>query len=193
METMTAGHEPTATAGAYLWQARVPRWNSVIGMILCAVFGGGLAGIALHLGATAPALAAVVLWVFALLACWGTYAFGRWVLQPPLAIVASEDGLISFLRVDKGDYGPPGFLVPWAEIESLTYETYVSAGQRRRHALVVHLRRGHAPMPVDRISLQRQEDALYWNVWAAATGKRVASDLEPFLQRFNPSRRSAGR
>jgi hypothetical protein len=48
-------------------------------------------------------------------------------------------------------------------------------------------------MPVDRISLQRQEDTLYWNVWAAATGKRVTRDLEPFLRRFKPSRRSAGR
>lgn len=184
---MTAGHEPTATAGACLWQVRVPRWNSATGMILCAVFGGGLVGIALHLGATVPALAAVVLWVFALVACWGAYAFGRWVLRPPLAIAATKDGLISFLRVDKGDYGPPGFLVPWAEIESLSCETYVS-NRRRRHALVIHLRRGHAPMPVDRISLQREEDALYWNVWAPATGKRVAGDLEPFLQRFNPSR-----
>ena len=193
METLTSRHEPTATAGGYLWEVRVPRWNSAIGMILCAVFGAGLVGIALHLGATAPAFAALVVWVFALVACWGAYAFGRWVLRPPLAIAATQDGLISFLRVDKADYGPPGFLVPWMEIESLTYETYVSAGRRRSHALVVHLRPGHAAMPVDRISLQRREDALHWNVWAAATGKRVAGDLEPFLQRFNPSRRLTGR
>jgi hypothetical protein len=192
METMTAGHEPEAAAGAYLWQVRVPRWNSAIGMILCAVFGVGLAGIALHLGATVPALAAVVLWMSSLAACWGAYAFGRWVLRPPLAIAATEDGLISFLRVDKGDYGPPGFLVPWAEVASLSCETYVS-NRRRCHALVVHLRPGHAPMPADRVSLQHREDALHWNAWSAATGKRVASDLEPFLQRFNPPRRPAGR
>ena len=185
---MTAEHEGAAIGGAHLWEASVPRWNSAIGMVLCAAFGGGLIGIAVHQGARDTIAVPVVLWLFALGAAWGAYAFGRWVLRPPLAIAATEAGLITFLRVDKANYGPPGFLVPWSEIASLSYETYVSSNQRRRHALVVHLRPGHAPMPVETISLQREHDALYWNVWSAATGKRVVTDLGPFLQRFKSSR-----
>ena len=156
--------------------------------MLFAAFGGGLIGIAVHQSARAPMTVTGVLWLCAFGALWGAYAFGRWVLRPPLAIAATEAGLVTFLRVDKANYGPPGFLVPWSEIASLSYETYVSSSQRRRHSLVVHLRPGHAPMPVETISLQREHDALYWNVWSAATGKRVVTDLGPFLQRFKSSR-----
>jgi len=43
-------------------------------------------------------------------------------------------------------------------------------------------------MPVEKISLQRQPDALFWNAWSAAIAGRMVSELGPFLQRFNSSR-----
>jgi hypothetical protein len=190
---MTPPREPTGTGGNYLWQIRVPPWNSVIGLVLCALCGGGLIAVALHQNAGIPPFGTVALWGFGLAACSGAYAFGRWVLRPPLAIAASEVGLLTFLHVDKANYAPPGFLVPWADIASLSYYSYVSRGRIRRHALVVHLRPGHAPMPLEKISLQREPDALYWNVWSAATGKQVLGDLAPLLQRFGSSGQSAGR
>jgi hypothetical protein len=72
-------------------------------------------------------------------------------------------------------------------------DTYVSRGRRRRHALVVHLRPGHAPVPLATISLQREPDALYWNVWSEAIGKKALGDLGPLLLRFGSSGRSAAR
>ena len=176
-------------SGPYLWQVAVPRWNSAIGLVLFAAFGSILLGIlAAHRGAMEARLATVFLWLFALAAVWGAYVFGRWVLSPPLALAATETGLLTFLQVDKADYGLPGFLVPWSEIDSVSYETYVTSNRVRRHALAVHLRVGHSPIPVDRISLQREPDVLYWNVWSAAIGTRVVSDLEPLLQRFGSPR-----
>jgi hypothetical protein len=178
-----------AINGAYLWQLTVPRWNSTIGLVLFATVSGTLLGIlAAHRGALESMFATVVLWLVALAALWGAYTFGRWVLWPPLALAVTEAGLTTFLQVDKGDYRPPGVLVAWSDIESLSHEMYVSS-RRRQHALVVHLRPGHSSIPVDKISLKREQNALYWQIWSAAMGQRVASELTPFLQRFGASRR----
>jgi len=186
---MTETREETAVGAPHLWEATVPRWNSAVGMVLFAAFGVVILGVAVHRVAKDEMAVTVVLWSFGLAASWGACVFGRWVLWPPLAIAATEAGLITFLQVDKGKYGLPGFLVPWSEIERLSYETYVSGGRRRRHALVVHLRPGHAPMPVEKISLQRQQDVLFWNAWSAAIGKWMVSELAPFLRRFSSSSR----
>lgn len=91
----------------------MPRWNSTIGLVLFVIIGGALIGVlAAHRGVLESLFATGVCWLFALGALWGAYAFGRWVLWPPLALAATEPGLITFSRLTEPTTGSWGSWSP---------------------------------------------------------------------------------
>ena len=80
-----------------------------------------------------------VLGVFVVATFWGAYVFGKWVVWPPLALAATQDGVLSFYNQKSGNYGATSTFIRWAEIESFSFETLVIT-RRRVPSLLVWLR-----------------------------------------------------
>jgi hypothetical protein len=122
----------------YLLSLPVPRWNSGIGLgvtALCGTFFGVLLSNASSV--RKPTLTAVLFWCVIALTALAVQAFGRWLLHPPLALAATKDGLITFLDRARMNYSPPGLLIPWHSIQSVSYKSYVTGRRTRAHALVI--------------------------------------------------------
>ena len=173
----------------YLWQFRVPRWNSAIGLTLSAAISVVLVALLVARGGRPGSiLITVVVWVIATLTLYGVFAFGRWVLRPPLAMAATENGFVTFARADRADYKSPGFLIPWSEIQSFSYESYVTINLLRVHALLVHLSSGHSVMPIEKLSLKNEPDTIYLSVWSKSAGAKIANELSALHQQFSSNR-----
>lgn len=159
--------------GQYLWYRHVPRWNSAIGLGLCLLLTAGIAAIVVENHAV-PVGFKAVLCVFVAAACWGAYAFGKWVLWPPLALAATEDGVLSFYNEKSGNYGATSVLIPWANIESFSFEMRISA-RRRMPSLLVRLA---ADCSAD------TGRTLVFYVWSEKGGKRIVDELTNLNRRF---------
>lgn len=124
--------------GPYLWRRHVPRGNSAIGLALCLAFAAGLTYTVVE-NRPVPVGFKAVLGVFLAAASWGAYVFGKWVAWPPLALAATQDGVLSFYNERSGNYGTTSTLIRWAQIESFSFETRVIT-RRRIPSLLVQLR-----------------------------------------------------
>ena len=175
----------------YLWQFRVPRWNSAIGLAISTAISVVLIGLlVVRGGRPGTILVTGVVWVIAALCLYGVFAFGRWVLRPPMAMAATENGFVTFARAERADYKSPGFLIPWAEIQSFSYQSYVTASNRLRvHALLVHLRQGHSVLPMEKLSLRNEPDTVYLSVWSKSAAEKIVVELSELCQRFSSNRR----
>jgi len=174
----------------YLWQFRVPRWNSAIGLTLSAGISAVLIGLLMaRQGRPGSILVTGIVWLIAALSLYGVFAFGRWVLRPPMAMAATENGFVTFARADKADYKSPGFLIPWLEIQSFSYESYVTSNLLRVHALLVHLRQDHSVLPMEKLSLKNESGTIYLSVWSKLAGEKIAAELSELRQRFSSNHR----
>jgi len=180
---MNPGHEN------YLWQFRVPRWNSAIGLTLSAAISSVLIGILVARGGRPGSILITgAVWLVAALCLYGVFSFGRWVLRPPIAMAATENGFVTFARADKADYESPGTLIPWHEIQSFSYQSYVTTNLLHVHALLVHLSSGHSVMPIEKLSLKNEPDTIYLTVWSKSAGAKIANELSALHQQFSSNR-----
>jgi hypothetical protein len=171
--------------GGYLWSLSIPRWNSAMGVGVCAGFIGMVGGtLVATSGLFQPTIAMVVVWFSLLAALIGVYSFAGRTIWPPVALAAVNDGLIIFFRADKHKYDSVGVVVPWAEITSLGYEAYRSDGIM--HTLVVHLC-ANSSVPLDQISFRAVKDTLYVNVFSEKIATRAIDSLTQFVPRNNQS------
>lgn len=159
--------------GQYLWWRYVPRGNSAIGLVLCLVLAVGLAAIVVENHAV-PVGFKTVLCVFLAAASWGAYAFGKWVVSPPLALAATEDGVLSFYNEKSGNYCTTSILIPWPDIDSFSFETRVIA--RRRVSLLLVRVRADGSRVADR--------TVEFHVWSQKGGRIMVDELTNLLRRF---------
>jgi hypothetical protein len=173
----------------YLWQFMVPRWNSAIGLALSAAISFVLIGLLVARGGRPGSIPITgIVWVIAALSLYGVFAFGRWVLRPPITMAATENGFSTFARADRADHKSPGFLIPWPEIQSFSYESYVTVSLLRVHALLVHLRQQHSAMPMEKLSLRNEPDTIYLSVWSKSAAEKTVEELSQLHQRFSSNR-----
>ena len=159
--------------GQYLWYRHVPRGNSAIGLALCLVIAAGLTALVLENPAVPVGFKAIIC-LFLAAACWGAYAFGKWVLWPPLALAATKDGVLSFYNEKSGNYGATSRLIPWADIDSFRYEMRVIA-RRRMPSLLVRVVADGSPGP---------DRTLVLHVWSEKGGKLMVDELTKLQHRF---------
>jgi hypothetical protein len=157
----------------YLWYRHVPRGNSAIGLALCLVIAAGLAAIVVESHAV-PLGFKAILCVFVAATCWGAYAFGKWVLWPPLALAATEEGVLSFYNEKSDNYGTTSILIPWADIDSFRYETRVIV-RRRLPSLLVRVAADGS---------HGSNRTLVFHVWSETGGKRMVDELTNLHRRF---------
>jgi len=156
----------------YLLSLAVPRWNSGIGLgvtALCGTFFGVLltnAGPVMK-----PTLTAVLFWCVIALTAFALQAFGRWRLHPPLALAATKDGLITFFHPERMNYGPPGRLIPWHSIQSVSYKSYVTSRRTRAHALVIHC--------------DMDGNDMYLDVWSEKIGRKTLDQVLDLHRQFS--------
>ena len=155
----------------YLWSLAVPRWNSAIGLGVTFVCGSFFGVLLANAGPVwKPTLTAALFWCVIAVAAFALQAFGRWLLHPPLAIAATEGGLITFWQPAHMNYAPPGRLIPWRSIQSLSYKSYVTR-RTRAHALVVQC--------------ETDENEIHLDVWSEKIGRETLDRVRELHRRFS--------
>jgi hypothetical protein len=155
----------------YLWSLSVPRWNSAIGLGVTVLFGSFVGLLLANAGPVLKAtLTAALFWTVTGFSVFAFQAFGRWILRPPLALAATKDGLITFWHQERMNYAPPGRLIPWQAIQSLSYKSYVTGRMTRAHSLV--------------IQCNKDGNDMYLDVWSEKTGRETLTRLLELHRRF---------
>jgi hypothetical protein len=172
-----AGMDKSSPPVEYLWSLAVPRWNSAIGIGVTAFFGMFVGVLLARSGSIVrPSLSAGLFWLIIATTLIALRAFGRFLLNPPIALAATKEGLMTFWRPEQMTYAPPGLLIPWHTIEALSYKSYVTSQRTRMHALIVQC--------------QPDSSIKSFDVWSENLGRETVNRLTSLRSRYSQIPRS---